>query len=272
MKYIPLKPIDVKHTGWYFRRLATGELDSKLMGPVVQVKSSKIPPFDVPGVTLVSRPKEPTVNGDCGSLMCLKTPKGYVLYGIHAVISGDNAAIAFTLSQDFLSHYLNEKLIVEPSTPMLVAETASQLLGDLHKKSTFRYMRDGSARVYGSLHGFRATPKSRVEPTPMSEFLLSEGYSIKYSKPVMRGWEPWRIAAQDLVNVPYRFDTHILEQVKYSFLDDILRGLCVHDLEDLFVLDDFSTLNGAAGVRSIDKVKRNTSAGFPWRKSKKYFL
>ena len=38
------------------------------------------------------------------------------------------------------------------------------------------------------------------------------------------------------------------------------------------VYDNFTAINGCAGVSYVDKMNRNTSAGFPWRRSKKYLL
>ena len=42
--------------------------------------------------------------------------------------------------------------------------------------------------------------------------------------------------------------------------------------DEFKVLDDLTTINGMPGVKFVDKMKRNTSMGFPWRKAKKYFM
>jgi DNA-binding cell septation regulator SpoVG len=57
-----------------------------------------------------------------------------------------------------------------------------------------------------------------------------------------------------------------------GYHDDFLSKINLDDVKNmLIVLDDFTTLNGAQ-VAYIDKVNRKSSAGNPWKKSKKYFL
>ena len=53
---------------------------------------------------------------------------------------------------------------------------------------------------------------------------------------------------------------------------DIFMQLSDSDLECVQVYDDGTTLNGAPGVRYVDKINRNTSAGYPYKRSKRFFL
>jgi hypothetical protein len=88
----------------------------------------------------------------------------------------------------------------------------------------------------------------------------------------MNNWKPWRIAALDLVNPVTNINLSILELISDQFATSILDQLPASEIEMLHVYDDFTALNGAAGVTYVDKMNRNTSAGNPWKKSKKYFL
>ena len=271
-QYLPESDIDIKHNGWYVKRGNSGELLADFMGPITKQRDLDLPKLNIKTDVLVSQPDKLTKDGDCGTLAVIQTPKGYVIYGLHIILTGQGSCLATCVTQSDLSSVLENFMHLEPGKPDMEAPTAKVQLGDLHFKSTFRYIEDGSANVYGSLSGFRTSGNSKVENTPMSEFLKSDGYKIKYTKPIMKGWEPWRIAAKDLVDIPIKINTNLLQHCKRAYIKDIIGSICACDLADLFVLDDFTTVNGAPGVRSIDKIKRNTSAGFPWRKSKKFFL
>lgn len=219
--------------------------------------------------------KEPTQNGDCGSILVAETGRGPVLLGLHFV--GDTASCMAGMTplvqKDFAdAQGFFVRPIIESSTPRLNSNTVKHTIGDLHSKSVFRYIESGAAHVYGSLEGFRARPKSNVVPTYIAEAVVKRGYSVAHGKPVMSGWQPWRVAAQDMVNPVTQIDGRILDHCVKSYTNDILANLNEEDLAEIMVYDDVTTLNGAAGVAYVDKMNRNTSAGFPWRTSKKAFL
>lgn len=213
---------------------------------------------------------EPTEVGDCGGAYILTTPRGPVLLGIH-VAGLEGVAQCLFLHDELVKEFVGKKQIIS-GAPMLSAESAQRDVGELSKKSVFRYIPDGSATIYGSFSGFKVAPKTRVQQTPMNAFLQQRGYSTKYTKPVMAGWKPWRIAALDLVNPVVDIDLGILNIITKQFSQTILNQLAEEDLNMLNVYDDFTALNGAAGITYVDKMNRNTSAGNPWKKSKKYFL
>lgn len=213
---------------------------------------------------------EPTLDGYCGSPYIMMTPQGPVLLGIH-VAGLDSVAQCLFYPRELIDKFIGEEQIIS-GAPMLSSESVSRDVGELSKKSVFRYIPDGSATIYGSFSGFKITPKTRVQQTPMNAFLQEKGYSTKYTKPVMAGWKPWRIAALDLVNPVVDIDHSVLKVITKQFSQTILNQLAKDDLNMLKVYDDFTALNGAAGVTYVDKMNRNTSAGNPWKKSKKFFL
>lgn len=219
--------------------------------------------------------REPTVNGDCGSMLVAESGRGPILLGIHFV--GDTRGCTAGSVPLIEEHYTKAveffaRPVVESSTPQLDAPSVTTKLGDLHNKSVFRFLEDGSANVYGSFTGFRAAPKSRVVPTVISDAVEARGYSVKHGKPVMRGWQPWRIAALEMVKPVTRMNPVVLKECVECYTEDILAALSQDDLAEIMVYDDITTLNGAPGVAYVDKMNRNTSAGFPWRKTKKAFL
>jgi len=220
-------------------------------------------------------PTEPTVLGDCGSLVVCLSGMGPLIRGIHALGQPDRCFGACAIiSREMVESYI--KLFPEPlvvsNAPLLSSESAEREVSDLHSKSVFRYIEQGTANVYGSFGGFKPTPKSRVVPTLIQASVLEEGYEVKHDKPVMKGWGPWRKAAVDMVKPVTQMDVTVLTECKQSFLADILENLPKDQLDEIKVYDDVTTLNGAAGVKFVDKMNRHTSMGDPWKKGKKYFL
>lgn len=212
-----------------------------------------------------------TLNGDCGAPYILLTPMGPVLLGIH-VAGYDAVAQCLFFDKETIELFIANETKMNKGTPMISSKDITREVGPLAKKSVFRYIQSGSATIYGSFSGFKITPKTRVEKTPMNAFLQEHGYSTKFTQPVMGGWKPWRIAALDLVNPVVDIDLNTLNIITEQFTETILKQLPQEELDLLSVYDDFTALNGAAGITYVDKMNRNTSAGNPWKKSKKFFL
>lgn len=212
-----------------------------------------------------------TKEGYCGAPYILMTPQGPIILGIH-VAGYDAVGQCLFFDTETIKKFLPSNEIIVQGDPMLSSQSAERNVGSLSKKSVFRYIQSGSATLHGSFSGYKITPKSRVEKTPMNPFLQQRGYTTKYTHPVMGGWKPWRIAALDLVNPVVNVDHEVLNIITTQFTQTILEDLPSDELKKLEVYDDFTALNGAAGVTYVDKMNRNTSAGNPWKKSKKFFL
>jgi len=213
--------------------------------------------------------KDTYKRGNCGALTVAKTNLGYCILGIHVGYAPGHSYSLRVTSQDVETIKENIFTVQEGSLEFIEAHGYERPLGDLHKKSNFRYQNGGTAKVLGSFQGFRAKPKSNVKITPMAYCLAKHGYGINYGAPIMSGWEPYGIALSDLIKPIQDIDHNL-----YNYcIDDFLKHLDGKlDLSILHPLDDFSTINGHANVRFIDKMKRTTSAGNPYKKSKKYFM
>jgi hypothetical protein len=218
-------------------------------------------------------PQIPTQVGDCGAILVAFTPLGPQILGLHTLGNGVRV-VASSISQELITEVIESysEPLIEAGEPMLSSSSVERKLGDLNKKSVMRYLEEGTANVYGSFEGFRQTPKSRVTPSILQEAIKEEGYSVKHDKPVMKGWKPWRIAALDMVKPVTQLDSTILVECKKGFLGEILAALPPSELQKIQVYDDCTTLNGAPGVKFVDKMNRNTSMGNPWKKGKKHFL
>lgn len=217
-------------------------------------------------------PSEETRSGDCGSLLCVDTPLGLIAMGLHqtyTALSGRATAIAITkeMLEVAKTHF---DVQIQGCDPNLYGKE----LHELHWKSVMRDV-SGVAKVYGSFgrQNFRAAPKTRVEPTVTCQAALDEGFELKHGPPCMKGPEPWKIAAAPCAEISGIIDEGILKECVAAYADDIWDGLKdTHYVCEMKPLNDEETVNGIPGVRFIDKMKRDTSMGFPWKKSKRNFL
>jgi hypothetical protein len=218
-----------------------------------------------------------TVEGECGMPLIINSSYGYTIVGIHflASVYRPNVCHATNLDGDFI-RAVYDKLsghnISSGDFNLISAKDSKRNVTDLHKKSVFRYINDGSVNIYGSFTDFRGKSKSSVIKTPMGKYLTEEGYEIKFTSPEMRSWVPWHIAAKDLVKPISTIRSDILEECVQGYISDVMNNINLENISEMMmVLDNFTTINGAQ-VAYLDKINRNTSAGNPWKKSKRFFM
>lgn len=242
----------------------------------LQALKAEVTPSDLGDIdAFVATASRKTEAGFCGAPYLAQTPVGPVVVGLH-IMGGVSTRVAATrlCREDVDAAIAALKYTpVQPGRPVLKDVQGNEIpIQPLHPKSTFRYMEQGNANVYGSLPGFRSASESIVTPTMYQSTMLDAGYTIKCGKPVMRSYEPWRKAHMDIVNQEFSASRAIVLECVEAYANDILDGLSTSDLGEIVVLDDLATVNGLPGVKYIDKMNRNTSMGFPWRNSKKNHL
>lgn len=204
-----------------------------------------------------------TYKGDSGSPLFMESPCGFILIGIHA--SGN------PVTQNVRATYIDASYFEQLESEIIGGDIQRpDGVGDLHKKSVFRYIDSGRCHVYGSFQQLRVGGKSRVGPTLCRDFFLARGYTVNAFTPNLRSYVPWRIAALDLVNPNYNYDPYVMNVAINGYLHDILNTKI--DLKDVHPYDQFTAINGAAGVAYVDRINCSTSAGYPYRRSKKYYL
>jgi len=219
----------------------------------------------------IGKTKEKTIKGDCGSPMIAYTNMGPVIVGIHQFLGEDNCVGAV----EVLRSHIDQAIIkFGPQIECGKPSFNNEKLGPLHQKSVLRWEENGQARVYGSTvqGSFRANPKSRVEPTIISEAAQEEGFVKRCDKPVMKGPEVWHNNVSPTLTQEFNIDESMLKECVNNYALDVIDRLETNKLSEIFILDDVSTLNGVKGVKFLDKVNRNTSMGYPYRKSKRNFL
>jgi hypothetical protein len=260
--------------GYFIQKTATGITRNLAVKSVKFCKNVYVDTFSLDFSSWMGTIVENTVNGDCGSVILGTTPLGPVILGLHQTGGNRNQFTAVAVNKTMLEPIQDWiDCMFSPTKPKLRDIQGNEVqIEPLHYKSVFRYMETGNAKVYGSLPGFRAKHSSKVTDTFIRKIVEKHGYEVKTDKPVMQGWEPWRIGALDIVQQQYKMRSDTLDACVKSFTRDIISSLSKEDKAEIVVLDDSSTLNGIPGVRFIDKMKRDTSMGYPWKKKKNQFL
>lgn len=235
------------------------------------------PPINATNQLWSGRTKEPTEYGDCGSPLIIESPYGYSIVGMHFLADKNDQSqvYASSINGDFVRELyasLTPYNIGSGCLDLLSSTSSVRTLTDLHKKSPLRYIQSGNAEVYGSFTGFRGKPTTSVTDTPMQKLLDPFEYPVKYTKPEMASWVPWHIALKDLVDPIHTLETSVLNECISNYVETVNTRINARDVSEMLqVYDNFTAINGAE-VTYVDKLNRNTSAGNPWKKSKKYFL
>jgi len=249
----------------------SGHVITDLAGKPLCDEMGSVIPFNL----WISQCERPTVSGECGSILVAMTPMGPVLMGIHNAGSSmyPEMASCLPIYREFAEKLLTkmEPFVVQSGVPMLSTKTIQHQLESLHIKSPLRWIEEGTALCYGSLNVHQAHMHSRVYETLTCDAMKRRGYEMKWAKPHMDGWRPKRVQLMEMVKPASKINPSLLEKVKNSFIRDIISGLTPEDLETVHVYDSFTAINGAPGVAFVDAMKRSTSAGFPWKTTKKKF-
>lgn len=215
--------------------------------------------------------------GDCGSLAIAKTPMGPIIIGQHMLGHGSTSGFPQILAEEIESLIRSSASNVTAGPPPEMSLNGEVVLQPPHHRSLLRYLETGTVRVYGSLPGFRAKPKSRVCPTPLQKEMCDYfKITVEFGPPVMEGWAPWKKNVIEMVKPHTDFDSELLAHCVANFTQDILNGLETKMSDawkkELVFLSDRAAVNGLPGVKYIDRLNMNTSMGFPWATSKKRYL
>jgi len=213
--------------------------------------------------------KQPTVEGDCGSLYIQHTHNGHVLVGIHVAGNGDSI-VALAVEREIVSKALQyfDKYQVQAGRVLL-----DDPLVSLHRKCPLRYIESGVMDVYGSLPHYHTSRGSSVVPTALQESLVKQGLTVRHGAPVMSGWLPKRLAYQDLVDPQTRgIDYELLDECANNYVDHVWSQLSAASKSMIHVVDTQTALNGAEGIPFMERMNMSSSAGYPYRKPKRLLL
>lgn len=259
--------------GYYLVRNDAGEVKKHDVGRV-SLTDVAVADFDAKLPCLVGSPSVPTVKGMCGAPLLIQCGSHSLIGGIHAVgavgtMFSRSSCGASVVTRQTVQNMLNKltQTNVSASGPNIECESRTYTVQSLHPKSVFRYM-DGCATIYGSFSGFKSSPSSKVVTTPLRDKYLSlGGIDPGFGPPVMKGYKPWRLAALQLTDPVKSFAQEDIDwAVKDYWTSLVDSGV---DFSTVEKYDLNVAVNGAPGVAYVDSINRNSSAGFPWRTSKR---
>lgn len=217
----------------------------------------------------------PTVLGDCGMPLIVHQPQAAIL-GLHMLGNPMGEVWATALDSEKMQNAIDHfaRPIVQCGLPQISAPSKPKLLGPLRQWSPLRWVEQGSIAVFGSFTDFRATPRSRVQPTLLGKEILEERqWKVDAVKPEMKDYRPWRHALMDITNQKHGSIDHTkLRTCAQAYLDDVLAGLTPDDFQTMQPLSAKATINGIDGVKFIDKMNFKSSMGEPYCKTKKDYL
>jgi len=257
-----------KVEGFLFQRDMNGYVSHRKMSAI----SRKRLEYTSLGRTLdvwSGKVQEATKKGDCGAVLVCETPTGPMITGLH-LAAYDMVAESVLLTREDV-----EVATAHFGTPIISCNSVrideKNPLVPLHEKSVFRYLSEGTARVHGSFLR-RSSPRTNVKPSFLAPILEEKGWAQKHGAPPMKGYMPWRLAVKPCVEHKSLIKPDVLRKAADGYLNDLIKGIPTKSLEELIVLNDEQALNGVPGVRYLEKMNRNSSAGYPFNKSKKFFL
>ena len=219
--------------------------------------------------------RQETVVGDCGMPLVVHEPVTMIL-GIHT--------LGNKLSETWSTRISREKIdaavkffktpVIQCAYPVIDAPSKPKQLTSLRIFSPLRWLESGSVRCFGSFTGYSVTSRSKVRPTLLGEKILAERqWDVDYGAPNLKDWRPWNIALNDIMHQQYgAVDPNVVKECARAFKDDILELLPEGALDGLHRLDAKTTINGAPGVKFVDKMNFKSSMGEPYNTSKKHFL
>lgn len=266
------------------RTIETRVITSGKLHKGVKIEDPKAGANNIKLDLYLSKSVERFCAGECGSPLILDIANsGYAVGGIHMLskYSVDSVEVG---AAPILRKWVDAALAhfgpqIEPSEVIFNSDSAPvRSLGPLHPKSPLHWIREGDCEIYGSI-GDRNINASKVVDTLICADVvqLTSGTSlpihVKCGKPVMgRDWRPKRIALLDCVNTNTNMSYHILKRCADAYWNDIVNELPHAEWGLIQEYDLFTAINGAAGVKYVDKMNRKTSAGFPWCAPKERFL
>jgi len=214
----------------------------------------------------------PTLNGDCGSPLVAKVGDASVILGVHGFGTPKGDIIAIQIGQEEINRIIS---VFGPQLQCgdvpISAPGFERKLVPLHPKSTLRFLTSGTATIMGSFSGYRPKLKSRVKKTYIHSLVTKDGeYVDDFGAPDF-SWRPWHLAITDMTKPNHCYFNSDIKICVDAFLGDILQELG-DSIKQIEVYDLDTSLNGADGVTFVDKLNCSTSAGNPFKCSKKNFL
>jgi len=212
----------------------------------------------------------PSTVGDCGMPMILFSHYGPIIAGLHVTglknsVSATrlNLRIIDSMKLDFRPNLAPMKLVFDSASKVLIPER-------LVSHPSFLPVSASLIR-YGSIEGGGSRVRSSVVRTEMAEELEKYGYKQLKTAPPLNDWRIFNKNLLEMTDKVTLVDITALNKCRDAYIKHI-SCLPQNEFDQVHVISWEVNINGMPGVDYIDKINRNTSAGFPWCRPKKKFL
>lgn len=213
-----------------------------------------------------------TKDGDCGSMLWRKDDMGFRILGIHQSYQVNPFianACSLVLTKEFIDTLpINSQVGV--TEPQLGFADEDVPLGPIAPGSALRCLPHGTIDIYGKLRHVNR-PRSQVRKTILCDDMLELGYPLLYGPPEMSSMKPWKINIAKQVQADTHANWDDLLLIKEQMLEEWLQ-IPDYFKQELKILDMDTAVNGQPGVRFVDAIPRQTSAGLPWCVSKRKLI
>ena len=155
-----------------------------------------------------------------------------------------------------------------------VMDTMIDVGESLHKKSPLNFMpHESQISWHGSCKG-HTTFKSRAKPTLITEHVMDVmGQPNIYCKPIESPqWKPWQTCLENMSHPGRVFDPTLLQIAAQDYKSELLPIFANKMWNLTRPLDDVENWNGVPGQKFLDRIKANTSVGFPLSGRKEKYL
>nr|ULF99964.1 MAG: hypothetical protein [Marnaviridae sp.] len=213
----------------------------------------------------------PTKVGDCGAPLVAITGYGPVVVGFHAIYDEPNVIYAAKFSYEDFKHFSCDMQVQVGKIPV----------GDIEiykaPKSYIDFHDSGNLMYHGELKVFRSRPHHNVVSSELAHQIYGQTLNGVYLEerlygPVMDSWRAQQAGLKEFLQPVKHMDEDLLIEIADVWVNHILAHLPSSELELISPCCLDAAVNGVPGMAYVDSIKRSTSMGFPYYKTKKAFL
>lgn len=234
----------------------------------------KIPALDI----VVDQWQSPSVitnDGDCGAMLCRTSSMGLQILGMHETSHMEGCftkvAGSIPLDYEFIRSVIDDDDISLVQPQLGIPERCNDKLHEVHESSIIRGIEEANANLYGTI-SIRTYMRSKVQETILCDDMLSLGHTLDYAPPEMKSRKPWKYNLARQIKGDCPMLNSDLQTITTQMLKEWLHLLPDSEKEDIRLLDMKTVINGRPGVKYIDSINRNSSAGFPFNTTKRKYI
>lgn len=213
----------------------------------------------------------PTKVGDCGMPLVALTGYGPVVVGFHAIYDEPTTVYAAKFSYEDFTHFSCEMQVQVGKIPVgdIEVYTAPKSYIDFHDSGNLMY--------HGELKVFRSRPHHNVVSSELASQIYGKTLNgvlleERLYGPVMDSWRAQQTGLKEFLQPVKHMDEDLLVEIADIWVNHILEHLPLSELELISPCCLDAAVNGVPGMAYVDSIKRSTSMGFPYYKTKKAFL